>query len=132
MVGILLTVPIAAVVSRTDAAGLAWAAVPGAGFAGWRLGPSPLGPDGNRRVLQAALAFGLLVAFGGVLVSTIASMLASLLPGSTVARPETPFGYMIFLLLTLVSMTPLIAIPAGIVGLVWAGLVRRIKEPGRA
>jgi hypothetical protein len=61
-----------------------------------------------------------------VLLFILATMVAALLPASTVARPETPVGYLIVLVLTLIAITPILAVPAGVIGLVWAALVRRI------
>jgi hypothetical protein len=132
--GIALTVAVAAVIPGTEAAGLAWATVPVAALVGWRLTDAALGPGRIQRTFGAALAFGCLVAFGGVFLYTSVAMVAASLPGSTVSRPETPFGYAIFLALTLVTMTPFVAIPAGIIGLLWAVFVRglsRFAKPAR-
>jgi hypothetical protein len=126
VVGVLLTAPIALLFTGSEAVGMAWATVPVAGLAGWRLAAVPFGPERSQRILRAALAFGGIVAFGGVLLFILVTMAAALVPGSTVARPESPIGYVIMLVLTLVAMTPVVAVPAGLIGLAWAGLVRRL------
>lgn len=111
--------------SGYDAA-MAWATVPVAALAGWCLAAVPLNSDRLRGILSGGFAFGASVALGGVLLFILATMVAALLPGSTVARPEGPLGYVIVLVLILVTMTPIVAVPASLVGLVWAIAVRRL------
>lgn len=132
VVGVLLTAPVALLFTGSEAAGMAWATVPVAGVAGWRLAGVPFRPERTQQILRAALAFGGIVAIGGVLLFMLVTMAAALVPGSTVARPESPIGYVIMLALTLVAMTPVVAVPAGFVGLAWAGLVRRFGGSAQA
>jgi hypothetical protein len=55
-----------------------------------------------------------------VLLFTLLAEASALLPGSTAPRPETGLGYVIFLVITVASLTPFVAIGAVVVGLVWA------------
>lgn len=126
VVGVLLAAPVALVFTATDWSGLAWAAVPVSGLAGRLLARVPQGPGRPKGIIGAALVFGVMVSFGSVLLFMLATMASALLRGSTVSRPETPVGYLTFLILVLVSVTPFLAVPAVIVGTAWAVLVRRI------
>ena len=126
VVGVVLAALVALVFTATDWSGLAWAAVPVSGLAGWLLVRVPKGPGRTKGIIGAALVFATTVSLGSVLLFMLATMASALMPGSSVSRPETPVGYLISLMLALVSVTPFLAVPAFIVGTAWAVLVRRI------
>lgn len=106
----------------------AWACVLVAGFAGWAFGTLPIGGSRTRALLQSAIAFGIIVAFGGVLVYVLLAELGSLLPDSDVARPESPFGYVLLLVLSVAGLGPFATPPMAALGLVWAAIVRTASQ----
>ena len=116
--------PVAALFTTTQFGPIFWWAVVAAVPIGWFLGIRAVGSAGLVQVGGVGLAFGLLVALAGVTLFVVGSMLSALLPGSTVSRAETPFGYLIMLALSLVSLTWIVVIPTTAAGIVWVALVR--------
>ena len=100
-----------------------------AGLAGWAFGTLPIGGSRTRALLRSAIAFGVIVGFGGVFVYVLLAELASLLPDSDVARPESPFGYVLFLVLSVAGLGPFATPPMAAAGLVWAAIVRTASQP---
>jgi hypothetical protein len=105
--------------------GFALAAIPGAAVLGWWFGPRVVEARGRRELVVLAILVGGLAATAGVLVYVWATMLVSLLPGSNVQQPETPFGYVLLAWLSVATLGPFLAVPAVFISGVWGVLLRR-------
>jgi hypothetical protein len=130
-----LTALVATPLVRTDLGALAWACVPMAVVVALWIARLPRPSLGWGNVVARAVTFGLVVALGGVVLYLVIAMGSALLPGSTVARPEGPVGYLMFFAISVVSLTPFVAIVTSLIGLVWAGVVHLAghrPEPSRA
>lgn len=94
--------------------------------------------DVGRRPYQGELLINpsgapdLFVSVMTILVFTIGSMLASFLGLTHSGQPESPVGYILVFVISLVSIAPVIAIPAIGLGFVWASIVRRIVPVDRS
>jgi hypothetical protein len=121
-----ITALVALPVAGTDLGPLAMTCVPVAVLVGLVLANLPARARNWRQILLSGVAFGLSLALGGVLLYLLVAMAAALLPGSTVARPEGPLGYVAFFVISLLSLTPFVAIGTSGLGLVWASAVRFI------
>jgi hypothetical protein len=106
--------------------GFALAATPGAAALGWRFGPYAVKARRPRELIVLTILVGGLAAAAGVLVYVWATILVSLLPGSNIRQPETPFGYVLFAWLSVATLGPFLAVPGGLVAGVWAVLLRRL------
>ena len=106
--------------------GIALAAIPGAAVLGWWFGPQVVTAARVRELIVLVLVVGGLAAALGVLVYVWAAMSMSLLPGSNIRQPETPFGYVLFVLLAEATLGLFLTIPAALIAGVWAVLLRRL------
>jgi hypothetical protein len=108
--------------------GFALAAIPSAALLGWWLAPRAVRTTGGDLVVVAVVLGGL-AAVAGALAYVIAAMVVSAMPGSSVAQPETPLGYVLFPLLVMAALGPVLAIPGSLLAGVWVMLLRRIADP---
>lgn len=107
--------------------GFALAAAPVAAVLGWWAGPRVVGGT-LREVIVWALLVGGFAAGGGLLIYSVAAMLVSMLPGSGLTQPETPYGYVIHPVLMVAVLGPFLAIPGSVLAAIWAVALRWITR----
>lgn len=111
--------------------GFGLAAIPGAAVLGWWFGPRVVIARRPRELTVIAVVVGVLAAAAGVLVYVWGIMLVSLLPGSSIRQPETPFGYVLFAWLSVATLGPMLALPGVLTAGLWTTVLRRFARSPR-
>lgn len=128
LISLAVTTPLALLTLGTLWSGIVLSCVAMSAAAGWRLGPAAVVSQGWRAILAPAIAWAAFVSVGGLAIALIGSIVVSALEPST-ATAETPLGYFLLVAIGVASLTPVVVVPASLVGFAWVLLVRKLR-PG--